>query len=344
MKKRVVSLLLAAALMIGALAGCGSDSKDGESESVTESARNESVTSVPSKEQDSGRPDDSTSSAPSNASGKGRDRRNTRSHESRVDSNESRGKDVTETPEAPEDAADIARAALDGQIKLKNTVEYSYMNNITCSVEGTEVLIETANKVKAYGTEDVQGNILTVSKESELSRDGQILNQGKFWYDQDGNVYISEYVEETGTFSDWRDVNYGPGMTWMNETGLEVYQEIVDGNIQPAVLESEDRTKYILYFALNGEQTKSLFGRLFDDVAINGDPISLSQAETVEVQAAVNKTSYQPSALSIKVAGFESGLAHITEYEISLAYTTWSMSLDPLEIPQDVIPPVSITE
>ena len=46
MKKRVVSLLLAAALMIGALAGCGSDSKDGESESVTESARNESVTSV----------------------------------------------------------------------------------------------------------------------------------------------------------------------------------------------------------------------------------------------------------------------------------------------------------
>ena len=344
MKKRVVSLLLAAALIIGALAGCGSDSKDGESESVTESARNESVTSVPSKEQDSGRPDDSMSSAPSNASGKGRDRRDTRSHESRVDSNESRGKDVTGTPEAPEDAVVIARAALDGQIKLKNTVEYSYMNNITCSVEGTEVLIETANKVKAYGTEDVQGNILTVSKESELSRDGQILNQGKFWYDQDGNVYISEYVEETGTFSDWRDVNYGPGMTWMNETGLEVYQEIVDGNIQPAVLESEDRTKYILYFALNGEQTKSLFGRLFDDVAINGDPISLSQAETVEVQAAVNKTSYQPSALSIKVAGFESGLAHITEYEISLAYTTWSMSLDPLEIPQDVIPPVSITE
>ena len=344
MKKRVVSLLLAAALMIGALAGCGSDSKDGESESVTESARNESVTSVPSKEQDSGRPDDSTSSAPSDASGKGRDRRDTRSHESRVDSNESRGKDVTGTPEAPEDAVVIARAALDGQIKLKNTVEYSYMNNITCSVEGTEVLIETANKVKAYGTEDVQGNILTVSKESELSRDGQILNQGKFWYDQDGNVYISEYVEETGTFSDWRDVNYGPGMTWMNETGLEVYQEIVDGNIQPAVLESEDRTKYILYFALNGEQTKSLFGRLFDDVAINGDPISLSQAETVEVQAAVNKTSYQPSALSIKVAGFESGLAHITDYEISLAYTTWSMSLDPLEIPQDVIPPVSITE
>ena len=344
MKKRVVSLLLAAALMIGALAGCGSDSKDGESESVTESARNESVTSVPSKEQDSGRPDDSTSSAPSDASGKGRDRRNTRSHESRVDSNESRGKDVTETPEAPEDAADIARAALDGQIKLKNTVEYSYMNNITCSVEGTEVLIETANKVKAYGTEDVQGNILTVSKESELSRDGQILNQGKFWYDQDGNVYISEYVEETGTFSDWRDVNYGPGMTWMNETGLEVYQEIVDGNIQPAVLESEDRTKYILYFALNGEQTKSLFGRLFDDVSVNSIPISLSEAETVEVQAAVNKTSYQPSALSIKVAEFENGGAHITEYEISLAYTTWSMSLDPLEIPQDVIPPVSITE
>lgn len=344
MKKRVVSLLLAAALMIGALAGCGSDSKDGESESVTESARNESVTSVPSKEQDSGRPDDSTSSAPSDASGKGRDRRDTRSHESRVDSNESRGKDVTETPEAPEDAADIARAALDGQIKLKNTVEYSYMNNITCSVEGTEVLIETANKVKAYGTEDVQGNILTVSKESELSRDGQILNQGKFWYDQDGNVYISEYVEETGTFSDWRDVNYGPGMTWMNETGLEVYQEIVDGNIQPAVLESEDRTKYILYFALNGEQTKSLFGRLFDDVSVNSIPISLSEAETVEVQAAVNKTSYQPSALSIKVAEFENGGAHITEYEISLAYTTWSMSLDPLEIPQDVIPPVSITE
>ena len=344
MKKRVVSLLLAAALMIGALAGCGSDSKDGESESVTESARNESVTSVPSKEQDSGRPDDSTSSAPSNASGKGRDRRDTRSHESRVDSNESRGKDVTETPEAPEDAAGIARAALDGQIKLKNTVEYSYMNNITCSVEGTEVLIETANKVKAYGTEDVQGNILTVSKESELSRDGQILNQGKFWYDQDGNVYISEYVEETGTFSDWRDVNYGPGMTWMNETGLEVYQEIVDGNIQPAVLESEDRTKYILYFALNGEQTKSLFGRLFDDVSVNSIPISLSEAETVEVQAAVNKTSYQPSALSIKVAEFENGGAHITEYEISLAYTTWSMSLDPLEIPQDVIPPVSITE
>lgn len=344
MKKRVVSLLLAAALMIGALAGCGSDSKDGESESVTESARNESVTSVPSKEQDSGRPDDSTSSAPSDASGKGRDRRDTRSHESRVDSNESRGKDVTETPEAPEDAAGIARAALDGQIKLKNTVEYSYMNNITCSVEGTEVLIETANKVKAYGTEDVQGNILTVSKESELSRDGQILNQGKFWYDQDGNVYISEYVEETGTFSDWRDVNYGPGMTWMNETGLEVYQEIVDGNIQPAVLESEDRTKYILYFALNGEQTKSLFGRLFDDVSVNSIPISLSEAETVEVQAAVNKTSYQPSALSIKVAEFENGGAHITEYEISLAYTTWSMSLDPLEIPQDVIPPVSITE
>ena len=344
MKKRVVSLLLAAALMIGALAGCGSDSKDGESESVTESARNESVTSVPSKEQDSGRPDDSTSSAPSNASGKGRDRRNTRSHESRVDSNESRGKDVTETPEAPEDAADIARAALDGQIKLKNTVEYSYMNNITCSVEGTEVLIETANKVKAYGTEDVQGNILTVSKESELSRDGQILNQGKFWYDQDGNVYISEYVEETGTFSDWRDVNYGPGMTWMNETGLEVYQEIVDGNIQPAVLESEDRTKYILYFALNGEQTKSLFGRLFDDVSVNSIPISLSEAETVEVQAAVNKTSYQPSALSIKVAEFENGGAHITEYEISLAYTTWSTSSVPLEIPQDVIPPVSITE
>ena len=123
MKKRVVSLLLAAAMMIGALAGCGSDSKDGESESVTESARNESVTSVPSKEQDSGRPDDSMSSAPSNASGKGRDRRDTRSHESRVDSNESRGKDVTETPEAPEDAADIARAALDGQIKLKNTVD-----------------------------------------------------------------------------------------------------------------------------------------------------------------------------------------------------------------------------
>ncbi len=344
MKKRVVSLLLAAALMIGALAGCGSDSKDGESESVTESARNESVTSVPSKEQDSGRPDDSTSSAPSDASGKGRDRRDTRSHESRVDSNESRGKDVTETPEAPEDAAGIARAALDGQIKLKNTVEYSYMNNITCSVEGTEVLIETANKVKAYGTEDVQGNILTVSKESELSRDGQILNQGKFWYDQDGNVYISEYVEETGTFSDWRDVNYGPGMTWMNETGLEVYQEIVDGNIQPAVLESEDRTKYILYFALNGEQTKSLFGRLFDDVSVNSIPISLSEAETVEVQAAVNKTSYQPSALSIKVAGFESGLAHITDYEISLAYTTWSTSSVPLEIPQDVIPPVSITE
>ncbi len=341
MKKRVVSLLLAAALMIGALAGCGSDSKDGESESVTESARNESVTSVPSKEQDSGRPDDSTSSAPSDASGKGRDRRNTRSHESRVDSNESRGKDVTETPE---DAADIARAALDGQIKLKNTVEYSYMNNITCSVEGTEVLIETANKVKAYGTEDVQGNILTVSKESELSRDGQILNQGKFWYDQDGNVYISEYVEETGTFSDWRDVNYGPGMTWMNETGLEVYQEIVDGNIQPAVLESEDRTKYILYFALNGEQTKSLFGRLFDDVSVNSIPISLSEAETVEVQAAVNKTSYQPSALSIKVAEFENGGAHITEYEISLAYTTWSTSSVPLEIPQDVIPPVSITE
>ena len=344
MKKRVVSLLLAAALMIGALAGCGSDSKDGESESVTESARNESVTSVPSKEQDSGRPDDSMSSAPSNASGKGRDRRDTRSHESRVDSNESRGKDVTETPEAPEDAADIARAALDGQIKLKNTVEYSYMNNITCSVEGTEVLIETANKVKAYGTEDVQGNILTVSKESELSRDGQILNQGKFWYDQDGNVYISEYVEETGTFSDWRDVNYGPGMTWMNETGLEVYQEIVDGNIQPAVLESEDRTKYILYFALNGEQTKSLFGRLFDDVSVNSIPISLSEAETVEVQAAVNKTSYQPSALSIKVAEFENGGAHITEYEISLAYTTWSTSSVPLEIPQDVIPPVSITE
>ena len=343
MKKRVVSLLLAAALMIGALAGCGSDSKDGESESVTESARNESVTSVPSKEQDSGRPDDSTSSAPSNASGKGRDRRDTRSHESRVDSNESRGKDVTETPEAPEDAAGIARAALDGQIKLKNTVEYSYMNNITCSVEGTEVLIETANKVKAYGTEDVQGNILTVSKESELSRDGQILNQGKFWYDQDGNVYISEYVEETGTFSDWRDVNYGPGMTWMNETGLEVYQEIVDGNIQPAVLESEDRTKYILYFALNGEQTKSLFGRLFDDVSVS-IPISLSEAETVEVQAAVNKTSYQPSALSIKVAEFENGGAHITEYEISLAYTTWSTSSVPLEIPQDVIPPVSITE
>ena len=330
MKKRVVSLLLAAALMIGALAGCGSDSKDGESESVTESARNESVTSVPSKEQDSGRPDDSTSSAPSDASGKGRDRRDTRSHESRVDSNESRGKDVTETPEAPEDAADIARAALDGQIKLKNTVEYSYMNNITCSVEGTEVLIETANKVKAYGTEDVQGNILTVSKESELSRDGQILNQGKFWYDQDGNVYISEYVEETGTFSDWRDVNYGPGMTWMNETG--------------AVLESEDRTKYILYFALNGEQTKSLFGRLFDDVSVNSIPISLSEAETVEVQAAVNKTSYQPSALSIKVAEFENGGAHITEYEISLAYTTWSTSSVPLEIPQDVIPPVSITE
>ena len=344
MKKRVVSLLLAAALMIGALAGCGPDSKDGESESVTESARNESVTSVPSKEQDSGRPDDSTSSAPSDASGKGRDRRNTRSHESRVDSNESRGKDVTETPEAPEDAAGIARAALDGQIKLKNTVEYSYMNNITCSVEGTEVLIETANKVKAYGTEDVQGIILTVSKESELSRDGQILNQGKFWYDQDGNVYISEYVEETGTFSDWRDVNYGPGMTWMNETGLEVYQEIVDGNIQPAVLESEDRTKYILYFALNGEQTKSLFGRLFDDVSVNSIPISLSEAETVEVQAAVNKTSYQPSALSIKVAEFENGGAHITEYEISLAYTTWSTSSVPLEIPQDVIPPVSITE
>ena len=344
MKKRVVSLLLAAALMIGALAGCGSDSKDGESESVTESARNESVTSVPSKEQDSGRPDDSTSSPPSNASGKRRDRRDTRSHESRVDSNESRGKDVTETPEAPEDAAGIARAALDGQIKLKNTVEYSYMNNITCSVEGTEVLIETANKVKAYGTEDVQGNILTVSKESELSRDGQILNQGKFWYDQDGNVYISEYVEETGTFSDWRDVNYGPGMTWMNETGLEVYQEIVDGNIQPAVLESEDRTKYILYFALNGEQTKSLFGRLFDDVSVNSIPISLSEAETVEVQAAVNKTSYQPSALSIKVAEFENGGAHITEYEISLAYTTWSTSSVPLEIPQDVIPPVSITE
>ena len=123
-----------------------------------------------------------------------------------------------------------------------------------------------------------------------------------------------------------------------------MYQEIVDGNIQPAVLESEDRTKYILYFALNGEQTKSLFGRLFDDVSVNSIPISLSEAETVEVQAAVNKTSYQPSALSIKVAEFENGGAHITEYEISLAYTTWSTSSVPLEIPQDVIPPVSITE
>ena len=337
MKKRVVSLLLAAALMIGALAGCGSDSKDGESESVTESARNESVTSVPSKEQDSGRPDDSTSSAPSDASGKGRDRRDTRSHESRVDSNESRGKDVTETPEAPEDAAGIARAALDGQIKLKNTVEYSYMNNITCSVEGTEVLIETANKVKAYGTEDVQGNILTVSKESELSRDGQILNQGKFWYDQDGNVYISEYVEETGTFSDWRDVNYGPGMTWMNETGLEVYQEIVDGNIQPAVLESEDRTKYILYFALNGEQTKSLFGRLIDDVRFDGSLVYISDADMVDIQVAVNKMSYQPYSLSIKASNFDSNGTPVSDYDISLAYTNWSTSNEPFEIPQEVI-------
>ena len=338
MKKKVVSLLLAAALVFSALAGCGSDSKNSESGSAAESSLDEGTSSAPLQEGDSDRTTgETTSSTAGDESKKGKKGKDTRSKESRVESADSRGKGESTTPEASMDAAEIAKAALDGQIKSSYTVEYSYMNTITCQINDTAVSAETANQVKAYGVEDALRNILTVSKESDLSKDGQTLNREKFWYNQDGEVYSSVYDETTGGFTNWSKAFYGSGMNWMNETGLEVYQEIADGNIKPKVLESADRTKYILYFALNGEQTKSLFGRLIDDVRFDGSLVYISDADTVEVQVAVNKMSYQPYSLSIRSENFESNGTKVLDYDISLAYTTWSPSDEPFEIPQDII-------
>ena len=337
MKKKVVSLLFAAVLTIGVLTGCGADSKDSKSGSVAESVRDDITSSAPLQDRDSGRTGDSSPSAASDEAIQGKEGKDTRSQESRGESNESKGMDDSTPPEALMNAAEIAGAALDGQIKLSNTVEYSYMNTITCQINGTPVSAETANKVKAYGAEDASGNILTVSKESDLTKDLQMLKQEKFWYNQDGDVYSSEYDETSGSFTNWRKVYYGPGMSWMNETGLEVYQEIVDGNIYPTVLESADKTKYILYFALNGEQTKSLFGRLIDDVRFDGSLVYISDADIVDIQVAVNKVSYQPCSLSIKASNFDSDGTPVSDYDISLAYTNWSTSNEPFEIPQEVI-------
>ena len=337
MKKKIVSLLLAATMAISALTGCGSDSKDSKSGSVAASARDDAASSAPLQAQDSGRTGDTASSEGADESKREKKGKDTHSRESGGGSAESKGKDESTAPETLMDAAEIARAALDGQIKSSYTVEYSYMNTITCQINGIPVSAETANQMKAYGMEDALRNILTVSKESDLRKDGRTLKQEKFWYNQDGDVYSSEYDEISGGFTSWQKAYYGPGMSWMNETGLEVYQEIAEGNIKPTLLESADKTKYILYFVLDGEQTKSLFGRLIDDVRFDGSLVYISDADMVDVQVAVNKMSYQPYSLSIKATDFLSNGTSVTDYDISLAYTNWSTSEEPLEIPQEVL-------
>ena len=324
MKKRVVSLMLAAALLISALAGCGSDSKESKSGSASKPVRDEGTSSAPLKEDDSGDGDGKSVSGASTDS----DKKGGKSTESKEES----------TPaQLSEDAMNIARDAL-YQIEKYDTVEYSYMNTITCHINGTEASAETANQVIAYRAKDVApGDGLTVSKESELVSGDQKLMHKKFWYDQNGNVFVSDYDAEAGGFVMWNRETSGAGLTWIHETGLNVYQEIADNNIKPTVLDSPDGNKHILYFDLDGKQTKSLFGRLIDHVSFNNTQVSLADAETVEVQVVVTRESCKPFALNIHAAGFETeGGISVTDYDISLAYTNGSVTDEPLVIPPEV--------
>ena len=339
MKKRVVSVLLAASLIISALTLCGANSEKSERAGGTRSGQSGAYpSSAPAGESSGGTTDSVSSGTSDDGSGTGRRSGDASSRGSRTEAGESAGQEGGATQESG-DAVRIAREAFDRIIAQKNTVIYSYMNTITCMVDGTEVSAETANQVTAYGAKDSTGNILTVNKESGLRRDGNVLVQRRFWYDQGGNVYSSGYDETSGSFSPWRlEDNYGTGMTWMNETGLEVYQAIIEEKIRPKVLESPDGKKHILYFVLSGSQTQSLFGRLFDDVTFNSIPVSASAAERVEVQVIVTRESYQPYALRIKASDFncgdETNVVNVLDYDISLAYTNWSS--EPLAIPEDV--------
>ena len=327
MKKRVVSLMLAAALIISALAGCGSDSKESKNGSASKPVRDEGTSSAPLKEDDSvGENGKSTSGAP------------TDSDKKEDGSSESKAKGESLPSQTSEDAMIIARDAL-YQIEKYYTVEYSYMNTITCHINGTEVSAETANQVIAYRAKDeAPGNGLTVSKESELVSGDQKLMHKKFWYAQNGNVFVSDYDAEAGGFVMWNRETSGAGLTWIHETGLNVYQEIADNNIKPTVLESPDRNKHILYFKLDGKQTKSLFGRLIDHVSFNNTQVSVEDADTVEVQVVVTKESCKPFALSIHAANFErEGGIFVSDYDISLAYTNGSDTDVPLEIPAEVV-------
>ena len=355
MKKRVFSLLLAAAISVSALAGCGSESNSGKSESVTDSEQSEVVTSSPLHETDSGKTVESAPSGIPDETSEGRNGDSKESTESHTDSTESTGYGESGGSQNAEEASEIARMALEQLIRQRDTVEYSYMNTVTCRINEAEITAETANHVKAYGKEDFSGSILTVNKVAEMRSGSQVVKRGNYWYDQDGNVYTSEYDDAAGSYSAWRPENYGSGMTWMNETGLEVYEQIYNGNIRPAVTESSDGTdspdgtespngtegaegkNHILYFKLNGEQTRALFGRLFDDISFNGALISLSDAQDVEVRVVVTKKSYQPYALSIKAAEFISNGILVSDYDISLAYLNWSTSETPLEIPQEIV-------
>ena len=334
MKKRVVSLLLAAVLAVSALAGCGSDSNDSESESVVESVEDKGTSSESLNETNSDRTGErnteGTPSGPpdySHGSGSGEGTNS----ESGVGTTNSTG---AEENTAPSEAESIAKDALEKIIRSNNTVEYSYMNTVSCLLDdGTEVSAETTNGVKAYGKEDDQENVLTVIKESELkdlSQNGQILKREKYWYDQTGEAYIYKYDEASGTYDEQGGIrqNYGSGMTWMNETGLKVYQEIAEGNIKPGVFDKE--TKYSLYFVLTGDQTKKLFGRLIDDISIEGTSIDISGASEVKVQVVVKKETFEPYVLSIKAAGFESdGLSsgiYVRDFDISLVYARFYSS------------------
>ena len=99
MKKRVVSLMLAAALLISALAGCGSDSKESKSGSASKPVRDEGTSSAPLKEDDSGDGDGKSVSGASTDS----DKKGGKSTESKEES----------TPaQLSEDAMNIARDAL----------------------------------------------------------------------------------------------------------------------------------------------------------------------------------------------------------------------------------------
>lgn len=335
-------MLLAAAFSVSALAGCGSESS-GKSESVTDSEQSEVVTSAPLHETDSGKTVESAPSGIPDETGEGRNGDSKESMESHTDSTESTGYGESGGSQNAEEASEIARMALEQLIRQRDTVEYSYMNTVTCRINEAEITAETANHVKAYGKEDVSGSILTVNKVAEMRSGSQVVKRGNYWYDQDGNVYISEYDDAVGSYSAWRSENYGSGMTWMNETGLEVYEQIYNGNIRPAVTGSPNGTEgaegknHILYFKLNGAQTRALFGRLFDDISFNGALISLSDAQNVEVRVVVSKNSYQPYALSIKAADFISNGIQVANYDISLTYLNWSTSETPLEIPQEIV-------
>lgn len=339
MKKRVVSLFLAAVLAVSVLAGCGADSKDGKSGGTAESGQDKTVTSSSAAGEDAGKNTEKGPSKDPSDSEKEKEENNTQPKESGTSQTSTAAGDEGGPSPALNSGALIARRVLENQINKNNTVEYSYMNTIRCQANGTEVSAETANEVKAYG--GVTGDVLTVEKESDLISDGQTKKHAMFWYDQNGNVYVSDQYHEENGFVDWRVGNSGSGMTWMNETGLEVYQAIADGLIKPEVLENKERTNYILYFTLDGSQTKSLFGRLFDDVSFNGIRVSAENAGRVEVRVIVRQKSYEPHALSIKAENFvcsdEISDINISSYDISLIYTHLSGSDDPLIIPEDII-------